>query len=115
MRALAPPGRSPAQVTTEPGVLDGLSFAIEAALLLARTTVLALAGLLLIGAPAARAQEEKPIPPPQSPGLIEEPSIMVKAIEFAGDRLEPGPGLPKDGFYPEFGYMITGSGWISAG
>jgi hypothetical protein len=51
----------------------------------------------------------------QEPGSFQEPPIFGKAAEYAGDKLEPGPGMPSDGFYPEFGYMVTGSGWISAG
>lgn len=73
--------------------------------------------VFLAGAAAARAQEtsERPPAPVQAPGLANEPSIFGKAVEFAADRLTPSPGMPKDGFYPEFGYMVTGSGWISAG
>jgi hypothetical protein len=73
--------------------------------------------VLLAGTGVAGAQEtpERPPAPVQAPGLATEPEIFGKAAEFAGDKLTPAPGMPKDGFYPEFGYMVTGSGWISAG
>jgi Omp85 superfamily domain len=49
---------------------------------------------------------------PREP-LFEEPQLiangMARAEKFSGD------GTAKDGFYPELGQMITGSGWISAG
>jgi hypothetical protein len=69
---------------------------------------------VLAGTVSAYAQEPAQAPP-QAPGFIAEPEIFTKVVENIGDRLSPGPGLPKDGFYPEFGYMITGSGWISIG
>jgi hypothetical protein len=47
-------------------------------------------------------------------GLLAEPSFITKAINRADRELNQG-GEPKDGFYPELGNMITGSGWISAG
>jgi hypothetical protein len=74
--------------------------------------------VLLAGPRTARAQEtpERPPAPVQAPGLAQEPEIFSKAAEYAGDKLTPSPGMPKhDGLYPEFGYMVTGSGWISAG
>src|SRR5579872_1550029 len=46
-------------------------------------------------------------------GLLSEPTFMTKLIDRADSELNQGQ--PKDGFYPEFGNMITGSGWISAG
>jgi len=47
-------------------------------------------------------------------GLLSEPSFLTKLIDRADSELNQG-GEPKDGLYPEFGNMITGSGWISAG
>lgn len=47
--------------------------------------------------------------------LFSEPRIigdtLARLQNFGGDDT----GRPKDGFYPELGQMITGSGWISAG
>lgn len=67
----------------------------------------------------ARAQPtaEAPAPAgsPLAPGYLQEAEIFAKVVDNIGERLTPGPGMPKDGFYPEFGYMITGSGWISLG
>jgi hypothetical protein len=53
-------------------------------------------------------------PSASDPGLVSEPSFITKAIERFDSELNQG-GEPKDGFFPEFGNMITGSGWISAG
>jgi hypothetical protein len=96
----------------------------------ARTrAILLLVPLLLLAARADRAGAQTPqtgpavqtgaptaqeSTPPLPPGYINEPPIVDKAVDFAGDRLDPS-GPPKDGFYPEFGNMITGSGWISIG
>src|SRR5437899_1822513 len=48
-------------------------------------------------------------------GLLPEPTIMKSAVALAGQWLgESGP-VHRDGFYPDFGNMVTGAGWISAG
>jgi hypothetical protein len=78
--------------------------------------------LLMVGviAPAAFAQARTARPAdPTDPstsqsGFLSEPSLMTKLIDRADRELNPS-GEPKDGFYPEFGNMITGSGWISVG
>jgi hypothetical protein len=53
-------------------------------------------------------------PPASQTGLLSEPTFLTKVIDRAESELYQG-GEPKDGFYPELGNMITGSGWISAG
>ena len=50
----------------------------------------------------------------EQPGLLPEPSAIARAIAYADRKMNRG-GEPSDGFYPEFGNMITGSGWISVG
>jgi hypothetical protein len=78
--------------------------------------------LLMVGAsaPTALAQDrtvhlgESSGPSASQSGLLDEPSFITKAINRADRELNQG-GEPKDGFYPELGNMITGSGWISAG
>jgi hypothetical protein len=47
-------------------------------------------------------------------GLVAEPGILRRAVN-ASDRFVKGDGERKDGPYAEFGSMITGAGWISAG
>lgn len=49
-------------------------------------------------------------------GFFSEPDIIGRAIRY-GSRLMSSSdgGEVKNGFYPEFGEMITGAGWISAG
>jgi outer membrane protein assembly factor BamA len=70
--------------------------------------------------PAAFAQDRTGPPadttgPEASPaGLLSEPDFITKAIDRADRELNEDAG-PKDGFFPELGNMITGSGWISAG
>jgi hypothetical protein len=81
-----------------------------------------LALLLMFGAMAPTALAQGRTAPPadttgpsaSDPGLVSEPSFITKAIERFDSELNQG-GEPKDGFFPEFGNMITGSGWISAG
>jgi hypothetical protein len=80
------------------------------------------ASVLMFGviAPAAFAQGQAAPPAaptdpsPSQSGLLPEPSFIAKVINRADSELNQG-GAPKDGFYPELGNMITGSGWISAG
>lgn len=80
------------------------------------------AAVLLVSAiaPAAFAQDRPTHPPDTTDssasqsGFLSEPSFMTRVIDRVDRELNQG-GEPKDGFYPEFGNMITGSGWISAG
>lgn len=52
----------------------------------------------------------------QTPAAIfPEPGVIKKAIDFVTERKGDEVTGPKDGFYPEFGHMITGAGWISFG
>lgn len=71
--------------------------------------VVTVAGLVLAASGAVAAQS-----PPVTP-LADEPRILEKAMA----RIEARAGNPDDdppeGFFVEFGQMITGSGWISAG
>src|SRR5262245_19519440 len=48
-------------------------------------------------------------------GFFREPAIITSTIDYVSQRFGEGAGQPKNGFYPEFSNMITGSGWISAG
>src|SRR5262245_44826770 len=48
-------------------------------------------------------------------GLLREPGAMGQAVTLANRWLGESATAPRDGFYPEFGNMITGAGWISAG
>lgn len=59
-------------------------------------------------AAAAAAQER--------PAFFTEPRSLAKGLARAEQYgREEGDARPKDGFYPEFGQMITGGGWISVG
>src|ERR1700680_746410 len=78
--------------------------------------------VLMVGVttPTAVAQERTALaadttgPSASQSGLLSEPSFLAKAINRADSELNQSGG-PKDGFYPELGNMITGSGWVSAG
>ena len=73
-----------------------------------------------VTAPAAFAQD-RTAPPSDTTdssasqsGLLPEPGFITKTINRTDSELTQG-SEPKDGFYPELGNMITGSGWISVG
>ena len=48
-------------------------------------------------------------------GFFDEPGILAKWVSLADHYVGVTPLTPKNGFYPDFGNMITGAGWISAG
>jgi hypothetical protein len=49
-------------------------------------------------------------------GLLSEPSVIGRSIEFANRVMKSGDGGEvKNGFYPELSNMVTGAGWISGG
>jgi hypothetical protein len=74
--------------------------------------------LVLLAAGASRAQEPQPsalrgwVPP--TPGFLVEPPLLRKLVN-ASDGAVSGDGEPLDGPYADFGHMVTGAGWISAG
>jgi hypothetical protein len=84
-----------------------------------------LAALILAGAATiAHAQEAPPRPDPVAQderattpvAFFNEPNILDKAIRYGSQFASSGDGgETKNGFYPEFGDMITGAGWISGG
>ena len=84
-----------------------------------------LAALILVGAAAvAQAQEAPPSPNAVAQdkrattpiGFFNEPNIVDKAIRYGSRFASSGDGGEvKNGFYPEFGEMIPGAGWISGG
>ncbi len=71
--------------------------------------------VMLAPCPVAAAQETPPgwIPPTPT-GLIDEPVLLTKFVNSTDGNLKRD-GEPTDGLYGEFGNMITGAGWISAG
>jgi hypothetical protein len=52
--------------------------------------------------------------PAQDSGLAPEPGFLTRAINFVDKEMNQRRNTG-DGFFPELGNMITGSGWISAG
>jgi len=76
---------------------------------------------LVVGAAAgSAAQQSQTAPAPAqgtdlAPGLVPEPHAISRAVDFASQRLGGDGSSPKDGFYPDFGDMVTGAGWISVG
>jgi hypothetical protein len=87
-------------------------------------SITALAALCLAIAPTlAQAQETAPEPAPQKrgttaeqTGFFHEPAVVGRALRLGNRLATSGDGGDiKNGFYPEFGEMITGAGWISGG
>src|SRR6266478_3564724 len=82
-----------------------------------RLSLIVVAMLATLG-PAVSAQETAPsgLPPgwitPVTPGLFQEPTLLTRLARASDSSVG---GEPKDGLYAEFGNMITGEGWISAG
>jgi hypothetical protein len=64
---------------------------------------------------AAWAQEAPPPPKTHGPALFTEPGFMTSALDFAAGLAGRDSGNGKNGFYPKFGKMVTGAGWISVG
>src|SRR5262249_11880334 len=48
-------------------------------------------------------------------GFLRAPDVMKSAIGLANNWIGEKGAPPGDGFYPDFGNMITGAGWISIG
>lgn len=49
-------------------------------------------------------------------GFFNEPNVIGRAMRYGSRLMSSGDGgETKNGFYPEFGDMITGSGWLSGG
>src|SRR5262249_34709074 len=60
--------------------------------------------------PAQTASDSTP-----PPGLAPEPPAMTKGLDWFNAKVNQRGGGPHDGFYPEFGNMVTGAGWVSGG
>ncbi len=83
---------------------------------LCRNALLSLSIVVMLAPnPVAAAQETPPgwIPPTPT-GLIDEPVLLTQFVNSTDSNLKRD-GEPTDGLYAEFGNMITGAGWISAG
>jgi hypothetical protein len=53
---------------------------------------------------------------PEPPGYAPEPPAITKGLDWFNAKVNLNQsGGPHDGFYPEFGNMVTGAGWISGG
>jgi len=78
-------------------------------LVLAFTATIAQAQTAAPAAPAGREGDA------DGGGLFKEVYAVDRGVTFAQRYLGESEDAPKDGFYPEFANMITGSGWISAG
>jgi hypothetical protein len=77
--------------------------------------------LLTAGATAGIAAQQVTATPPAHqetdvpPGLLPEPAIVGRTVDLGARLLGEGGPSQKDGLYPNFGNMVTGAGWISAG
>lgn len=75
--------------------------------------------LFVAGAPggALRAQSQstgRAVAADADPGFFAEPPALTRGIELY-ENYTQRPAEPRDGFYPELGGLITGSGWLSIG
>ena len=80
------------------------------------TAIASLVFVFLCAAPVGvAAQEQLPVPDGYSEprGFIVEPDAITRATLFADRHL--GKGDLNNGFYVDFGKMIPGAGWLSAG
>jgi hypothetical protein len=78
---------------------------------------LAIGLTLTLATVPAFAQEAPPAPRIHiERGLLPEPAVLTTAFDFAG-RYVGGRGTAdsRDGFYPLFGGLYTGAGWLSVG
>lgn len=87
-----------------------------------RIAVTQLLVVLFVGVSAVgNAAEQAPTTPPAhletdlAPGYLSEPHAISRAIDFAGGKMGGDGSAPRDGLYPDFGDIVTGAGWISAG
>ena len=79
--------------------------------------------ILAIAPLISQAQDARNTPPPAQDeratpqtGLFNEPNIVDRAIRYGKRFASSGDGGEiKNGFYPEFGDLVSGSGWISGG
>ena len=79
------------------------------------SAALGAAALVLAGPTSARAQEAPPEPRPHiERGLLPEPEFLTTAFDFGSKYTGPSADK-KDGFYPVFGGLYTGAGWLSLG
>lgn len=81
---------------------------------------LGVAILLAVALASSASAQEPPKPAQKTPsditaGFFAEPKVLTQAIDFGVSKLADTGQEPKNGFYPELGNMITGSGWISIG
>jgi hypothetical protein len=81
---------------------------------MARLLVLLIALAL---APPLNAGQQAPPPGPSTDRrtLLQEPAALAFAMDFVGHFLGNETGGEKLGFYPVFGRVATGAGWISLG
>jgi hypothetical protein len=69
----------------------------------------------MVSGTAAAAQEAPPMAKAHDqPGLLREPRFLTTAFDF-GAKYTGTRSEKKDGFYPVFGGLYTGAGWISLG
>jgi hypothetical protein len=72
--------------------------------------------LVLTGAVCAYGQEASPPEPTHEKFTVAtEPRPVTVVADFVGRFLGDGNGEDKSGFYPAFGRIVTGAGWISIG
>ena len=72
--------------------------------------------IVVAGALSAFAQEAPPPEPTHETFTVAtEPKAITFVADFVGRFLGDGSGEDKTGFYPSFGRIVSGAGWISIG
>lgn len=73
---------------------------------------------MMLGASRVASAQPSPAPVAEQPaalaGLLPEPRVITRGIDFATRTMGDGSG-DKSGFYADVSNMITGAGWVSAG
>jgi hypothetical protein len=73
------------------------------------------AGFALAAAPAFAQEAPRPAPTHDKSVVFAEPATVTFALDFIGGFLGDGNGEDREGFYPAFGRIVSGAGWISIG
>ena len=73
--------------------------------------------LIFLASVLSVAAQEAPPPEPthEKFTLFAEPDRVTTVVDFAGRFLGDGNGEESSGFYPAFGRIVSGAGWISIG
>ena len=78
--------------------------------------VIAALAVMVAAGPTTAAAQDRPNPPStasEPQGFLLEPSVLTRVVVLGDENLALADLA--DGFYVDFGHMIPGAGWLSAG